>query len=75
MEAARAESAQNWMGIGLTSSCQVVNVLEARLLLPYDEHIKKNIVAKVRKFFLRTVFWIGQSIGETPKKVCNFINK
>ena len=44
VEAARAEAAQNWMGIALTRSCQEATVSEAWLLLPYEEHIKgKNI--------------------------------
>lgn len=46
VEAAKAESAQNWMGIGLTSSCQEMTVSEAWLMLPYDEHIKKDCSKK-----------------------------
>lgn len=42
VEAARAETAQNWLGIGLTSSCQKAALSEAWLLLPYDEHIKET---------------------------------
>lgn len=42
VEAARAEAAQNWMGIALTSSCQQATLSEAWLLLPYTEHIKKE---------------------------------
>lgn len=40
VEAARAEAAQNWMGIGLTRSCQQAEISEAWLLLPYTDHIK-----------------------------------
>lgn len=41
VEAARAEAAQNWMGIALTRSCQEASISEAWLLLPYTEHIKE----------------------------------
>ena len=44
VEAARAESAQNWMGIALTKSCQESTVSEAYLMLPYDKHIKQQSV-------------------------------
>ena len=43
VEAARAESAQNWVGVGLTASCQQASLSEAWLLLPYDGHIKDKI--------------------------------
>ncbi len=43
VEAARAEAAQNWLGIALTKSCKEANVSEAWLLLPYEKHIKENI--------------------------------
>lgn len=46
VEAARAEAAQNWMGIGLTRSCQEASISEAWLLLPYSEHIKKDYIKK-----------------------------
>lgn len=55
VEAARAEAAQNWLGIALTRSCQEVSVSEAWFLLPYTEHIKENYIKKVKKLYLRIV--------------------
>lgn len=46
VEAARAEAAQNWLGIALTRSCQEASVSEAWLLLPYTEHIKESYTKK-----------------------------
>lgn len=46
VEAARAEAAQNWMGIALTRSCQEAALSEAWLLLPYTEHIKEEYIKK-----------------------------
>lgn len=46
VEAARAEAVQNWMGIALTRSCQEASVSEARLLLPYTEHIKESYIKR-----------------------------
>lgn len=46
VEAARAEAAQNWMGIALTRSCQEASISEAWLLLPYTEHIKETYLSK-----------------------------
>lgn len=46
VEAARAEGAQNWMGIALTHSCQEASVSEAWMLLPYTEHIKESYIRK-----------------------------
>lgn len=53
VEAARAEAAQNWMGIGITRSCQEAAISEARLLLPYTEHIKEDYI-KNGKYILFT---------------------
>lgn len=42
VEAARAESCQNWLGIALTASLQESSLSEAWSLLPYDDHIKTD---------------------------------
>ncbi len=44
VDAARAESRQNWMGVAFTASCQQMRIEEARLCLPYTDHIKKETV-------------------------------
>ena len=41
-EAAKAEPAQQWLGIGLTKSCENIYPTEARYLFPFKEHIKKD---------------------------------
>lgn len=41
-EAAKAEPAQQWLGIGLTKSCENIYPTEARYLFPFKEHIKKE---------------------------------
>ncbi len=41
-EAAKAEPAQQWLGIGLTKSCENIYPTEARYLFPFEEHIKKD---------------------------------
>lgn len=46
VEAAKAEVAQNWLGIGLTSSFQETTVSETHLLLPYHDHIKEKYMEK-----------------------------
>lgn len=46
VEAARAESAQNWLGIALTRSFQETTVSEAHLLLPYHDHINEKYIEK-----------------------------
>lgn len=46
VEAARAEVAQNWLGIGLTSSFQETTLSETHLLLPYHDHIKEKYLEK-----------------------------
>ena len=55
VEAARAESAQNWLGIGLTKTCKKVTVSEAWLLLPYEKHIKDKYANKGEKLFTNCV--------------------
>lgn len=49
VEAARAEAIQNWLGIGLTKSCQELSVSEARMLLPYTEHIKESHINNIKE--------------------------
>ncbi len=41
-EAAKAESAQQWLGIGIAKSCEDIYPTEARYLFPFEEHIKKD---------------------------------
>lgn len=41
-EAAKAETAQQWLGIGITKSCENIYPTEARYLFPFNEHIKEG---------------------------------
>lgn len=41
-EAAKAEPAQQWLGIGLTSSIEYSQLSEMRYLFPFQEHIKQG---------------------------------
>lgn len=41
-EAAKAEPAQQWLGIGITKSCENIYPTEARYLFPFTEHIKEG---------------------------------
>lgn len=41
-EAAKAEAAQQWLGVGLTKSCEKIYPSEARYLFPFNEHIKEG---------------------------------
>ena len=49
VEAAKAEHAQNWLGIALTKSCQEATLSEVWALLPYEEHIKKEKIYDCKK--------------------------
>lgn len=42
VEAAKAETAQQWLGIGITKSCEDIYPTEARYLFPFCEHIKEG---------------------------------
>lgn len=41
-EAAKSESEQQWLGVGLTSSIEYSQLSEMKYLFPYQEHIKQN---------------------------------
>lgn len=41
-EAAKAETAQQWLGVGITKSCENIYPTEARYLFPFHEHIKEG---------------------------------
>lgn len=41
-EAAKAEPAQQWLGIGITKSCEDIYPTEARYLFPFEDHIKEG---------------------------------
>lgn len=41
-EAAKAEPAQQWLGIGITKSCENIYPTEARYMFPFKEHIKQG---------------------------------
>lgn len=41
-EAAKAEPAQQWLGIGITKSCEIIYPTEARYLFPFEDHIKEG---------------------------------
>lgn len=52
LETAQAEAAQNWLGIGLTSSFQETTISETHLLLPYHNHIKETYMKKDKEILL-----------------------
>lgn len=41
-EAAKGETCQNWLGIGLGKSFKSIHTFDTRYILPYSEHIKSN---------------------------------
>lgn len=41
-EVAKAETAQQWLGIGLTKSCERIYPTEASFVFPFKNHIKKD---------------------------------
>lgn len=43
VESARLEAAQDWLGISIGLSCDKIYPSEARYILPYDEHYKKEL--------------------------------
>ena len=50
VEAARAEIAKNWLGIGVTRSFEEMCVSEARLVLPYEDHIKESHFNSIKEY-------------------------
>ena len=43
VEAAKGETCQNWLGIGLGKSFKSLHTMDTRYILPYTEHIKADI--------------------------------
>ncbi len=73
-EAAKAEPAQRWLGIGLTKSCEKIYPTEAQFVFPFKKHIKKekeNILSQAVLDWAR--YWRENEKGN-PEKYIDEIN-
>lgn len=73
-ETAKAEPAQQWLGIGITKSCKNSHPTEARYLFPFNEHIKKGKECLFNSVVLDWAKYFRETENDNPMKYINQMN-